>query len=92
MPVLPARIGRRRRSATTATLEGCGDGELAMADMLYVLRGRLDDGISWQQIGLACVELEACKRDAQRFTEYYGVVEVINKTTGAMVFKASRQR
>ena len=41
---------------------------------------------------MPCDDLSACKSGAQRFTEYYGVVEVINKATGAAVFKASRRR
>ena len=63
-----------------------------MADTLYTLRGHLDDGLTWEQIGLPCVDLSECKRDAAKYTEYYGVVEVINKSSGAVVFKASRRR
>lgn len=65
-----------------------GDSRVA----LFTLRGHLDDGRTWKEIGMPCDDLSACKSGAQRFTEYYGVVEVINKATGAAVFKASRRR
>ena len=62
-----------------------------MAETLFVLRGHLDD-VTVVQIGLPCVELAECKRDAERYVEVYGRVQVINTTTGAVVFKATRRR
>ncbi len=38
-------------------------------------RGRLDDGLSWEQIGYPCPDLSTCKADADLFTEHYAVVE-----------------
>jgi hypothetical protein len=58
---------------------------------LYEIRSRLDDGVSWERIGHPCPELSTCKADAERFTEHYACVEVINLTTGRVVHRATRR-
>jgi hypothetical protein len=59
--------------------------------MLYELRGRLDDGISWEQIGYPCPELATCKADAERYTEHYSCVEVCAQGSGRVVYRAVRR-
>jgi hypothetical protein len=58
---------------------------------LYTLRGRLDDGILWEQIGYPCPELSTCKADADRFTTHYSCVEVRDQVTGQVVYRAVRR-
>jgi hypothetical protein len=58
---------------------------------LYELRGRLDDGISWEQIGHAYVDLSACKADADLYTEHYSCVVVLNRETGRIEYQALRR-
>jgi hypothetical protein len=62
-----------------------------MTEPLYELLGRLDDEISWERIGLPCVDLGACKFDAQRLTEHYAVVEVRAQGSGRVVHRAVRR-
>lgn len=57
---------------------------------MYVLRDRLDDNISWEQIGYPSPELSTCKADADRFTAHYSCVEVRDEGTGRVVYRAVR--
>ena len=58
---------------------------------LYELRGRLDDDISWEAIGLPYAELATCRADADRFTAHYSCVEVRDQTTGRTVYREVRR-
>jgi hypothetical protein len=62
-----------------------------MAEVLYMRRGRLDDALSWEEIGLPCVDLGPCTADAERYTEHYSIVEVINRATCQVVYRALRR-
>lgn len=63
-----------------------------MADTMYVLRGRLNDGLSWDPIGDPCADFSVCMSDAQRFTANYNCVEVLNQSTGELAYRATRRQ
>ena len=57
---------------------------------MYTLRGRLDDGISWEQIGYPTPELSRAKADADKFTEHYSCVEVREEGSARVLYRATR--
>jgi hypothetical protein len=97
-PPQPGSVGecgpRYRRRAVCADRAGvarAGHGCRPSRVTLYMLRGRLDDGISWEEIGHPYVDLSACKADADRYTEHYSCVVVLNKTTGRIEYQATQR-
>ena len=61
-----------------------------MDETMYTLRGRLDDGISWKQIGYATLELSSAKGDADKFTEHYSCVEAREEGSARVLYRATR--
>jgi hypothetical protein len=64
-------------------------------DYSYSLRGPYTPGglaaDRWEGIGYPYVDLSECKADADRYTEHYSCVVVLNKTTSRIEYQATRR-